>query len=214
MPSRLSPRFSSLPESAACMPYSWQSIDAVKCPNQRGLAFYWDRMGGGGDQLPRFADFSPDARLIDPRRVLIVRVENRATRQYRVMHYGARLREASGVDGTGKYIDQIVPPPLRMRALTSYDRCIARRCPVYLISRTSDGAGRDVYYERLSLPFGGKGNEVEWIVTLLHLISPEGRFERDGLFGEKARAIQDIQKALIRPGFSRNRCGAKRQAAS
>lgn len=196
------------------MPYCWRTIDVVKCPNQRGLAFYWDRLGDGGYRLPRFADFSPDARLIDPRRLLIVRIESRAARKYRIMHYGARLKEASGVDGTGKYIDQIVPPPLRMRALTSYERCIARQSPVYLISKTGDRAGREVFYERLSLPFSDGGGQIDWIVTLLHLISADGRFERQGLFSDNARAIEDVQKSLIRPGFSRPVANSKLQAVS
>lgn len=196
------------------MPYSWRSIDVVKCPNQRGLAFYWDRLGDGGRQLPRFADFSPDARLIDPRRLLIVRIEGGAARKYRIMHYGSRLKETSGVDGTGKYIDQIVPPSLRMRALTSYDRCIARRSPVYLISKTSDRTGCEVHYERLSLPFSDGGGDVDWIVTLLHLISPDGRFERQELFGGQANAIEDVQKALLRPGFSRPVVNGRLQAVS
>lgn len=196
------------------MPYSWQNIDVVKCPNQRNLAFYWDRLRSGESQLPRFAGFSPDSRLVDPRRLMIVRVENATTRKYRVMHYGSRLIETSGVDGTGKYIDQIVPPPLRKRALTSYDRCIARRCPVYLVSKTTDRAGCVVSFERLSLPFSDSGDEAEWIVTLLLLISPEGRFERQGMFSDKARAIEDVQKSLIRSGFSRPVANGKRQTST
>lgn len=196
------------------MPYCSRSVDAIKCPNQRGLAFYWDRLGDGGQHLPRFSDFSPDARLIDPRRLLIVRVENGAARKYRIMHYGARLKETSGVDGTGKYIDQIVPPPLRMRALMSYEKCIVRQSPVYLISRTSDHAGREIYYERLSLPFSDGGGQVDWIVTLLHLISPDGRFERQGLLSNKARAIEDVQKSLIRPGFSKPKANENLKVAS
>lgn len=196
------------------MPYNWRSIDVVKCPNQRGLAFYWDRLGDCGRQLPRFADFSPESRLIDPSRLLIVRIESGAARKYRIMHYGSRLKETSGVDGTGRYIDQIVPPPLRMRALTSYDKCIARRSPVYLISRTSDRAEHEVYYERLSLPFSDGGGQVDWIVTLLHLISADGRFERQGLLSDKARPIEDVLKALIKPGFSRPKTNERLKVAS
>jgi hypothetical protein len=109
------------------------------------------------------------------------------------------------VDGKGKFLDEIVPAPLRPQAPATYDQCRNHQCLIYTIASTTDRAGREVHYERLLLPFSDGGNAVDHIVASLHLISIEGNFVRDNILGNATAGVRYLTASMIQPGFGGRR---------
>ena len=64
---------------------------------------------------------------------------------------------------------------------------LASRLPVYTVADMRDPGGRIVHYERLLLPFGQNGIEVDRILASLETVSPEGAFENRGLMNAPPR---------------------------
>ena len=75
----------------------------------------------------------------------------------------------------------------REAALSSYRHVLASRLPVYTVADMRDPGGRIVHYERLLLPFGQNGIEVDRILASLETVSPEGAFENRGLMNAPPR---------------------------
>ena len=93
-------------------------------------------------------------------------------------HYrGARIDEAFGNPGQGKFLDEILPAAYREAALSTYRQVLVTQLPVYTIADLRDRNGRIVHYERLLLPFTRGGVEVERILASLETVSPEGEFD-------------------------------------
>jgi hypothetical protein len=109
--------------------------------------------------------------------------------RFRVEFHGSRLAEAFGpLDCVGKWLDEILPPPYRASAISTYRQVVDGKMPVYTVSDMRDPAGRIVHHERLLLPFSQGGAEVVRILASIEPASPEGPFE-----------LKEIMKSPTRP---------------
>lgn len=128
--------------------------------------------------------------------------------RFLITQEGARLAATYGsghIDAdkrTNRYLDDAIGPDRYARVLPCYRICLARKRPTYSVSMVQDPDGKDVYYERLLLPFG-RGERVEQIVGSYKAISIEGGFKIDNLMGIKPRAVPvSIINAVIDLDFA------------
>lgn len=112
-----------------------------------------------------------------------------ATARFRIKFHGSRVGELYGrTSCAGKFLDEILPAGYSAPALATYRQVVATRLPVYTIADMRDPAGRIVHYERLLLPLGSDGDQVEEILASLEIVSPEGAFEHHGLMKTPGKA--------------------------
>jgi hypothetical protein len=156
--------------------------DVVRSNNQRWLLDYWKRARGAA-QLPvwrdpeaeEFAGLSADLSGTEI-------VPANGGLRFLIRFHGTRVAELYGREScVGKFLDEILPPTYCDAALATYRETVARRLPVYTVADMRDRGGRIVHYERLLLPFGQDGGEVDHILALLETVSPEGAFENRAL---------------------------------
>jgi hypothetical protein len=159
------------------MNFSDGSVNDIRSISQRALAMYWARLARV-DRMPSFREFDPGPRVHDPKQLAIWNVESDGGRTvFRALYRGSLLDEAFNEGWTGRALDDVTPPALRPAIISGSQECVGKRCAIYMILRTMDGAGHAVDLERLLLPFGDDG-QVKQIVASLQLISLEGAAER------------------------------------
>jgi hypothetical protein len=152
------------------------AVQSIRSISQRGLAALWARLAKQG--LPAFDRFAPEARVHDPKQLVVWKVE-RAEGQFvfRALYRGRLVDEAFNDDWAGKTLTGITPLSLQDSIVSASDQCASTGCAIYTVLRTYDGAGYPVDLERLLLPFG-KNGRVQTIVASLQLISLKGTVER------------------------------------
>jgi hypothetical protein len=101
--------------------------------------------------------------------------------RFLIRYHGSRIGEAYGANCHGRYLDEILPETYRDAALATYWRVVESRQPVYTALNTEDSEGRLVHYERLLLPFGQDGTNVDRILASLEMVSPDGAFQTRNL---------------------------------
>ena len=162
--------------------------DVVRSNNQRWLCDYWSRARPGA-RLPAW-------RGIDDDEFAAVRadlscsdvVPANGQPRFGIRFHGERVAQLYGRENCiGKFLDEILPDAYREAALSSYRHVLASRLPVYTVADMRDPGGRIVHYERLLLPFGQNGIEVDRILASLETVSPEGAFENRGLMNAPPR---------------------------
>jgi hypothetical protein len=94
---------------------------------------------------------------------------------------GARMQEAHGEYGVGKFLDEILSEPYRQQSLVTCRQSIITKLPVYTVVDLRDCNQRIVHYERLLLPFGKDGTHVDGMLASIESRSPEGAFENRDL---------------------------------
>jgi len=123
-------------------------------PRLRRLHDYWRSRCPDGD-LPARAAIDP----LDFRYILgyvtLVDVEA-APRRYRFRLDGSILAMLSGMDYTGKYLDQLGLPDYEAFIAASYDRVVEGRAP-YAYRKEGAFDKKTFDEETLILPLGGKG---------------------------------------------------------
>jgi hypothetical protein len=149
----------------------------VRSINQRWLLAYWHRLRGGGE-LPIWQGLET-AELADMAASLSFHdvVGSDGDARFLIRFHGQRVAEAYGTVCLGKFLDEILPPPYRETALSTYRQVVATRLPVYTIADIRDRDGRIVHYERLLLPFSRQGVAVDRILASLETVSPDGAFD-------------------------------------
>ncbi len=153
---------------------------AVKSIKQRDFLNTWLRLYTRDQQLPKFGEFQPERMSEETADLVIYRVENDCNPPRVIIDSdGSRMANAYGKSGTssiGESLADYIGPKLAPLVLPVYYECIARKMPVFTISRVVDSHGRPVDYERLLLPFSD-ATEVDRILASLKTISEEGSFE-------------------------------------
>jgi hypothetical protein len=84
-------------------------------------------------------------------------------RRLRIDLVGCRIVELDGVDGTGRFLDEIVPPHLAETMLAPYREVLARARPVY--HRFSLPSRPQTSIHRLLLPLADDGARVDRILS-------------------------------------------------
>ncbi len=149
--------------------------------SQKALLFKWNRLARG-QSFPDIADFIFDERIHDPNQLVVWNIEqNEGARQFRAAYQGRALTEAFGAIWSGKTMDEVLPEFIRQFAIDTASECASSRCAIYTVLSTKDAAGHRVDCERLLLPFGRDGEEVQQIVASLQLISLRGSFKRNSV---------------------------------
>jgi hypothetical protein len=179
----------------------------VKSIKQRDLLNTWLRLYSRAQSMPRMAEFQPE-RLEDELPDLVFYTVDATSTPPRltIQSDGTRMSSAYGHTGKGKFLDEYLGPRLAPIVMPVYDRCIARKLPVYTIAHIDDIYGRVVAYERLLLPFSD-GGDVTHILASLKTISEDGGFEirnlmrgNDSLPTPKLRCVIDQDLFHRAPG--------------
>lgn len=136
----------------------------------------------GATALPNWPGLQQDFAQVSADLSLNEVVVADATTRFKIQFHGPRIGELYGsASCVGKFLDEILPAAYSAPALATYRQVVATCLPVYTIADMRDAAGRIVHYERLLLPFGGDGVNVDRILASLEIISPEGAFDHRGL---------------------------------
>jgi hypothetical protein len=180
------------------------ALQSIRSMSQRGLAVLWARLAKQG--LPAFDRFAPEARVHDPKQLVVWKVEGTEDQfVFRALYRGRLVGEAFNDDWAGKTLSEITPSSLQDAIISASDMCASTGCAIYTVLRTYDGAGCPVDLERLLLPFG-KNGRVQTIVTSLQLISLKGTVERRTVVKEfEARSDTVLSMRISSASFNEPR---------
>jgi hypothetical protein len=197
------------------MDFSSADPSVVRSIKQRNLLNEWLRAAARHRPLPLRRDFQPDRmtdEIADMMGFDVVR--NGDAARFLITQEGARLSSTYGNDHIDpalridRYLDDAIGPERYAIVVPTYEACLIHRRPAYSISTVQDADGKDVFYERLLLPFGGEDN-VEQIVGSYKSISIEGGFKLNNLMGLKPKTVPVIQiRAIIDRDVTQNRTDA------
>jgi len=160
------------------MRYTDGSFADVKSISQQAMCRYWARMAG--DQpFPSLDQFRPEARLHDPKQLIIWSVERRVDgHTFRALFQGVSVGEVFNSSWVGKSMEEVLPRALKEFGLEAAEQCVTSGCAIYNVFSTYNTGGHTIDCERLLLPLGRCGR-VEQMVGSLQLISMAGSFNRE-----------------------------------
>lgn len=128
----------------------------------RRLVAYWSGICGRR-RMPARADFDP----LDVRYALgyisLIEVHRDPLRFYFRLD-GTKQVDLFGVDCTGRYLDEAMPPDHVTLAAASYSEAVARAEPLYH-RRLIAFHERQIEYEVVILPFSNAGERVDLLMT-------------------------------------------------
>lgn len=150
-------------------PLEQRSIDAVKEDNLRAFYRYWQKIRGQRP-MPARGDFDP----LDVPQLLkdlfLVEVHGAAPPwRFRYRLAGTGISSFVGADYTGRFIDEVFPPPALAIVEHFYSAPVRYRLPVY--SSTSlvvPGAIFPKQISRLILPLSSDGHTVDMLLSGQH----------------------------------------------
>ncbi|MGY0575934.1 hypothetical protein ACTGJ9_036960 [Bradyrhizobium sp. RDM12] len=152
------------------MQYTDGSFADVKSISQQAMCRYWARTAGDLP-FPSLDQFRPEARLHDPKQLVIWSVERRPDgHTFRALYQGASVGEVFNSSWAGKSMDEVLPPALKEFGLAAAEQCVSSGCAIYSVFSTHNSGGHTIDCERLLLPLGRAGR-VEQLVGSLQLIS-------------------------------------------
>jgi hypothetical protein len=190
------------------MQFESANPSVIKSVKQRDLLNAWLRARGKSRALPRIEDYQHDR--IDDEMPDMMRfdVEGKGdSARFLITLEGSRLTATYGNEHidpdkrTNRYLDDAIGRERYARVVPAYSACLARKRPTYSISMVQDPDRKDVFYERLLLPFGNNEG-VEQIIGSYKSISLEGGFKIDNLMGIKPQAVPvSLFNAVIEHDF-------------
>jgi hypothetical protein len=160
------------------MQYTVGSFADVKSISQQAMCRYWARTAGDLP-FPSLDQFRPEARLHDPKQLIIWSVERRRDgHTFRALYQGVSVGEVFNSSWVGKSMEEVLPPALKELGLAAAEQCLSGGCAIYNVFSTCNSGGHTIDCERLLLPLGRAGR-VEQMVGSLQLISMAGSFKRE-----------------------------------
>ncbi|OSI23721.1 hypothetical protein [Bradyrhizobium canariense] len=160
------------------MQYADGSFADVKSISQQAMCRYWARTAGDLP-FPSLDQFRPEARLHDPKQLIIWNVESSGDgHKFRALYQGASVGEVFNSSWAGKSMDEVLPPAFKEFGLAAAQQCVTSGCAIYNVFSTYNSGGHTIDCERLLLPLGRAGR-VEQMVGSLQLISMAGSFNRE-----------------------------------
>ena len=135
--------------------YPW----AVKSRRQSELLYAWLQHRERHGTLPSLADFEADVRRYPDQNELTVYevVREAALARYLIVKEGFAFKQAFGQVGTGRFLDDVLPPLSWRKTRPNFDTCVQLRLPVYVAFSMVERNEEHVVYERLLLPFASAG---------------------------------------------------------
>jgi len=165
------------------MEFSLARPDVVRAINQRWLLKAWIH-DKGSHRIPLWQSVDAEdlSRLAGSLSILQVVGVNGGTR-FLIRFHGKAIAEAYGSpDCTGKYLDEVVPGNDGTAAhLAPYQQALESGQPIYTIHDVTGRDRRLVHYERLLLPYGRDGKNVDHILAAFEFVCTDGGFDRQAL---------------------------------
>jgi hypothetical protein len=138
--------------------------DQVHDPRTRLLWNYWAGKCGAG-RLPGRRDLQPQEMKPFLPIVALVDVERRRGQpRFRIRLIGSEAAEIFGDDGTGRYIDDIVPPALLPAVQARLLSVAQTRRPAYGVQPVPRPHRDFVRYEHLTVPLASDGVTVDMLL--------------------------------------------------
>jgi hypothetical protein len=159
------------------------TIDAVEEPSLRALFDHWQRIRGSRT-VPLRANFDPlDVPLL-LKDLFLVEVHGREPPwRFRYRVAGTGISKFVGQDYTGRFVDEIFPPPARSIVEEFYSAPVRLRMPVYSSSRLIVPRSQvSKRVSRLVVPLSIAGQSVDMLLSGQHYDQAAGaRTKRDFL---------------------------------
>lgn len=173
------------------MEFASANPSVIRAIKQRILLNAWLRMPRNPVGLPALADFRPQDFADELTDMMGFNVEGAGDgARFLITQEGTRVALTYGNNDPtrriNRYLDDAIAPDRYPRIALYYRTLLARKRPIYSITRVQDADGKEVSFERLLLPFGDT-DRVEHIVGSYKTISVEGRFKVDNLLGPKPK---------------------------
>ena len=141
----------------------YEDLAEVRSEMIRSLNGWWHRQGAG--DIPDRADLDPAAMTPLLPNLFIADVEHQPFRiRFRLV--GTRAVEATGMDITGCYLDELLPPDPDEPWLEYYRRAYEERAPVFGCSEAPTRSGGRFNYEFGLFPLRQGGREVAQFVAI------------------------------------------------
>ncbi len=143
--------------------YPW----AVKSRRQSELLNVWLEHRSRHAGLPAFSGFA-DAmqRYPDQDELTVYEIMREAAMlRYLIVKESAGFKKALGRSGTGRFLDQVLPPLSWRTAQPTFDACAQQELPVYAAFSLVERDGENTLCERLLLPFGAETAEATDILS-------------------------------------------------
>ncbi len=145
--------------------YPW----AVKSRRQSELLNAWLQLRAPDDTPPSLSNFT-DAlkRYPDQDELTIYDVvhDNRLAR-YLIVKESFAFKKAFGRVGTGRFLDDVLPPLAWRMTRPNYDTCVQLKLPVYAAFSVVERDDENVVYERLLLPLASRTGAIDGVVSSL-----------------------------------------------
>lgn len=180
----------------------------VKSIKQRTLLNAWQQLAVNAGKIPALDDYQPEELTGElPDTIFYGVVHDTDPPRFLITRSGERLRESFGFSGVGKFIDESMDPKLWSITQPIYLKCIDTRRPVYSLFTINDVHGREVKYERLTLPFAGS-ETVDAMLASIKAFRWDGAYElKDLMLPRGAEPVYQLRAVIdapdpSEPGFS------------
>lgn len=175
----------------------------VKSIKQRTLLNAWQRLATDAGKIPALNGFEPEELAGElPDTIFYDVVHDTYPPRFLITRSGERLRESFGFSGVGKFIDESMDPKLWAITQVIYLKCIETRRPVYSLFRIDDVKGREVKYERLTLPFASDDG-VNALIASIKAFRWDGAYElKDLMLPRGAEPVYELRAVIDAPNPS------------
>jgi len=180
----------------------------VKSIKQRTLLNAWQQLAMSAGKIPALGDYQPEELAGElPDTIFYDVVQDGGQPRFLITRSGERLRESYGFSGVGQFLDQTMDPKLWAITRVIYQKCIETRRPVYSLFAIDDIKGREVKYERLTLPFASN-DTVDAMLASIKAFRWDGAYElKDLMLPRGAEPVYQLRAVIdapdpSEPGFS------------
>jgi hypothetical protein len=145
--------------------YPW----AVKSRRQSELLNEWLQLRTKDGVPPQLSDFAGALRRYPDQDELTIYdvVRDSALARYLIVKEGFAFKKAFGTTGTGRFLDDVLPPLSWRMTRPNYDTCTQLKLPVYVAFSTVERDEEKIIYERLLLPFASEMGIIEGLLSSL-----------------------------------------------
>lgn len=185
------------------MDFEQAAPSIVRSVRQLDLLNSWFRAVPPERELPMLGDYRP-SRITDELANMMAFdvIGDGDDARYLIVHEGERLTVTYGNDyperdlEATRFLDAAIGPRRYELVLPAYRACVRSRRPTYSVALVRDADGREVFYERLLLPFTS-AQRVEHIIGSYIAISTEGRFQVRNLMSIDVEVPVSVVRAII-----------------
>lgn len=169
----------------------------VKSIKQRTLLNAWQRLATSQGKIPALSDYQPEELASElPDTIFYDVVHETDPPRFRIVKSGERLRESFGFSGLGRFIDESMAPKLWAITQPIYLKSIDTQRPVYSLFTIDDVHGREVKYERLTLPFA-TADKADAMLASIKAFRWDGAYElKDLMLPRGAEPVYQLRAVI------------------